>query len=96
MSKMILEKNAAHRKFVSPSASSDLSSPSATSSLPQIGFNAKTGIGLLVGVWALRKFPTMTVLGALAFGVYKGLQSQKTAGGKNPFQGEGIVKDFMH
>jgi hypothetical protein len=95
MSKMIIEKNSAQRRFVSPSADSDLSAK-ATSSLPAMNWKAKAGLGLLVGSWALRRFPKTVLLGALAYGVYAGLNKSKQAGGKNPFQGEGIVKDLLH
>jgi hypothetical protein len=48
-----------------------------------------------LGLWALRSFPKTTLLGAVALGIYAGM-NRKQSGGKNPFQGEGIVKDFLH
>lgn len=94
MSKMILEKSAGTHRFVSPSADRDLASKEA--SIPAFGWKAKAGLGLLVGAWALRRFPKTVLLGAIAAGVYAGMQGKKNTAGKNPFQGEGLVKDFMH
>jgi hypothetical protein len=97
MSKMILEKNAGQRRnFVSPSVSTDHADATAKGAvLPGLGLNAKTGLGVVLGLWALRRFPKTTLLGAVALGIYAGM-NRKQSGGKNPFQGEGIVKDFLH
>lgn len=94
MSKMIIEKNAGSHRFVSPSADRDLASKE--TAVPALSWKAKAGLGLLVGAWALRRFPKTVLLGAIAAGVYAGLQTQRNTAGKNPFQGEGLVKDFMH
>jgi hypothetical protein len=96
MSKMIIEKNPARRRFISPSASTDLAAKNEAGTGLNLGWKAKAGLGLLVGAWALRRFPKATLLGAIAFGVYQGLKTPKSSSGKNPFQGEGIVKDFLH
>lgn len=94
MSKMIVEKNKTHRKFVSPSAASDVTKK-VEATVPKLSWKAQAGLGAVVGLWALRRFPKTTLLAAVVFGVYKGL-NRKEAGNKNPFQGEGIVKDLLH
>jgi hypothetical protein len=88
MSRMATE-NSSSRRFISPTYESDHKPVTAGFNF---GMDVKTTLGLALGTWALRRFPKTTLVGALAFGLYWGLNAQRK--GRNPFKGEGLVKNI--
>lgn len=83
----IIEKAGGSRRFVSPSIASDKMIKR------QSGFSThiKEAAGLAFSLWALKRFPKTAILGLLGAGIYIGMNMSKD---KNPFHGEGIVKNL--
>jgi hypothetical protein len=89
MSKQTYEKSS--RRYIPASFTSDRNKPAPGMNFG-FGMDWKTSAGLMVGAWALRRYPKLTLLSAVAAGAYFGLKAKNK--GQNPFKGEGIVKNI--